>query len=83
MHLQAPRHIQLALLRPGFLCDSSWFLSLSTQEPCMTDDHDHLLVFTLCARLADTVRGAACSLLSALGKEIHWETEQDREPGKV
>lgn len=56
----------------------------------MTDDHDHLLVFALCASLADTVvlegfrdtvRGAACSLLSTLGKEIH--REQDREPGKV
>lgn len=55
----------------------------------MTDDHDHLLVFTLCTSLADTVvlegfrdteRG---SLLSTLGKEIHQETEQDREPGKV
>lgn len=88
MHLQAPRDIQPALLRPGFLCDPGWFLSLATQEACMTDDHDHLLGFTLCASLADTViledtvRGAACSL-STLGKEIHQETEQDREPGEV
>lgn len=45
---------QPALLRPGFPCGPGWFLSLATQEPCLKGDHDRLLGFTLCARLANT-----------------------------